>query len=98
MKEFSELLAGDCEFPIGDAPLPGERPGLAHLFCGEPVERGRFMGRGMPSPYCPACGALAYRAPTKAALADVAIVHHRSCGIRRGARDAGLDTVASGRR
>src|SRR3984893_3266342 len=69
----SELLAGDCKIPIGDAPLPGERPGLAHLFCGEPVERGRFVGRGMPSPYCPACGALAYRAPTTVALAELAL-------------------------
>jgi len=49
----SELLAGDCKFPIGDAPLPGERPGLAHLFSSEPVKRGRFVNAQIAHPSRP---------------------------------------------
>ena len=54
--------------------------------CGEPVERGRFVGRGMSSAYCPACGALAYRAPTRAALAELALRQVQDAWSRRPAR------------
>ena len=48
LKTFLELETDDCRFPVGEAPLPGERTGSATLFCGAPIfDRGATL-----RPYC----------------------------------------------
>ncbi len=51
---FLELRAGECKFPLGEKDEPPER------FCGAPALEG--------SPYCPRCGAIAYRRQDKRAV------------------------------
>ncbi len=55
LKTFLELETDDCRFPVGEAPLPGERTGSATLFCGAPIfDRGATL-----RPYCEEHAALA---------------------------------------
>jgi hypothetical protein len=57
LQTFLELMPDACRWPLGEAPLPDERPGSATLFCGAPiVDRG-----AAPCPYCPEHAALAHR-------------------------------------
>jgi hypothetical protein len=55
MKTFQELDRGDCRYPIGEALLPGEKPGSGFLFCSAPTDQSRKH-----CPYCLFHAALAY--------------------------------------
>jgi hypothetical protein len=57
MKAFEELKTGDCQWPVADCGIGGEKGQF--LFCGDAISE-RYIAPGVPCPYCATHAGMAY--------------------------------------
>ena len=81
MLTFEELKRGQCQWPVAQVLLPGERRGAGHRFCGAPRST-RVIGKKLSCPYCAAHAELAYTRPAdRQSVLDRAKAHRKAMGI-----------------